>query len=80
MGCCWGAWVWPPFHEGGLSEVVALLLLPAVCTGVMIAAEAHSAEVNCIAFNPLNPNILATGSADKTVSSAHTAGAERGET
>ncbi|GIL46834.1 hypothetical protein Vafri_3710 [Volvox africanus] len=35
--------------------------------GVMIAAEAHTAEVNCIAFNPLNPNILATGSADKTV-------------
>lgn len=26
------------------------------------------AEVNCLAFNPLNPNILATGSADKTVS------------
>ncbi len=37
------------------------------CPGVMVAAEAHSAEVNCIAFNPLNPNILATGSADKTV-------------
>mmetsp|Transcript_16441 Transcript_16441/g.35544 ORF Transcript_16441/g.35544 Transcript_16441/m.35544 type:complete len:418 (+) Transcript_16441:210-1463(+) len=34
---------------------------------VMVAAEAHVAEVNCIAFNPLNPNILATGSADKTV-------------
>jgi histone-binding protein RBBP4 len=26
------------------------------------------AEVNCLAFNPMNPNILATGSADKTVS------------
>jgi histone-binding protein RBBP4 len=26
-----------------------------------------SQQVNCIAFNPLNPNILATGSADKTV-------------
>lgn len=34
---------------------------------VMVQAEAHVAEVNCIAFNPLNPNILATGSADKTV-------------
>lgn len=34
---------------------------------IMVAAEAHMAEVNCIAFNPLNPNILATGSADKTV-------------
>ncbi len=34
----------------------------------MVAAEAHVAEVNCLAFNPNNPNILATGSADKTVS------------
>lgn len=33
----------------------------------MVAAEAHSAEVNCIAFNPHNPHVLATGSADKTV-------------
>ena len=30
-------------------------------------AEAHTGEVNCLAFNPLNPNILATGSGDKTV-------------
>jgi len=29
--------------------------------------EAHSAEVNCLAFNPFNEFILATGSADKTV-------------
>jgi len=29
--------------------------------------EAHSAEVNCLAFNPENEYILATGSADKTV-------------
>ena len=35
--------------------------------GVMVAAEAHSAEVNCLAFNPFNPHLLATGSADKTV-------------
>jgi histone-binding protein RBBP4 len=35
--------------------------------GVMVAAEAHTAEVNCIAFNPHNPHVLATGSADKTV-------------
>lgn len=33
----------------------------------MVASEAHLAEVNCLAFNPNNPNILATGSADKTV-------------
>jgi histone-binding protein RBBP4 len=29
--------------------------------------EAHTAEVNCLAFNPFNEFILATGSADKTV-------------
>lgn len=29
--------------------------------------EAHSAEVNCISFNPFNEFIVATGSADKTV-------------
>lgn len=29
--------------------------------------EAHAAEVNCLAFNPVNEFILATGSADKTV-------------
>jgi histone-binding protein RBBP4 len=29
--------------------------------------EAHSAEVNCLAFNPYSEYILATGSADKTV-------------
>ena len=33
----------------------------------MVTAEAHTAEVNCLAFNPYNPHILATGSADKTV-------------
>jgi len=43
--------------------------LPASCFPELPPiAEAHIAEVNCIAFNPLNPNILATGSADKTVS------------
>jgi len=29
--------------------------------------EAHDAEVNCLAFNPVNEYVLATGSADKTV-------------
>eukprot|EP00887_Chlorella_sp_A99_P007667 scaffold20.g7667.t1 len=29
--------------------------------------EAHGAEVNCLAFNPFNEFIVATGSADKTV-------------
>ena len=29
--------------------------------------DAHDAEVNCLAFNPFNEHLLATGSADKTV-------------
>lgn len=29
--------------------------------------EAHSAEVNCLSFNPFNEFVVATGSADKTV-------------
>ena len=33
----------------------------------MCTAEAHTAEVNCLAFNPTNPHLLVTGSADKTV-------------
>lgn len=33
----------------------------------MHAGEAHTAEVNCLAFNPFNEYVLATGSADKTV-------------
>lgn len=36
-------------------------------SAVMVAAEVHAAEVNCLAFNPHNPHVLATGSADKTV-------------
>lgn len=29
--------------------------------------EAHTAEVNCVAFNPMEEWLLATGSADRTV-------------
>ena len=29
--------------------------------------DAHSKEINCVAFNPFSEHILATGSADKTV-------------
>lgn len=38
-----------------------------VRTGIVHAGEAHQAEVNCLAFNPFNEYVLATGSADKTV-------------
>ena len=32
-----------------------------------VVNKAHEADVNCVAFNPINEFILATGSADKTV-------------
>ena len=31
------------------------------------SVAAHTAEINCVAFNPFNEHILATGSADCTV-------------
>jgi WD40 repeat protein len=49
-------------YKGHALTVDALSVL-----GSMASSEAHVAEVNCLAFNPLNPHILATGSADKTV-------------
>jgi histone-binding protein RBBP4 len=33
---------------------------------ITLRAEAHKAEVNCLAFNPFNEFMLVTGSADKT--------------
>lgn len=38
-----------------------------VTTKATHCVEAHTAEVNCLAFNPFSEYILATGSADKTV-------------
>lgn len=46
---------------------VSVRALLSCAAGVMVACEAHMAEVNCLAFNPHNPHVLATGSADKTV-------------
>mmetsp|Transcript_2092 Transcript_2092/g.3133 ORF Transcript_2092/g.3133 Transcript_2092/m.3133 type:complete len:416 (-) Transcript_2092:494-1741(-) len=34
---------------------------------IIAKSQAHSAEVNCLSFNPFNSNILATGSSDKTI-------------
>ena len=34
---------------------------------VHVVDDAHEGDVNCIAFNPINEFVLATGSADKTV-------------
>lgn len=44
---------------------------PQMSAGVSKAVEAHSAEVNCLSFNPFNENVLITGSADKTVRISH---------
>jgi WD40 repeat protein len=54
-------------HPLTLTPVAALLRPAVPLAGVMVACEAHTAEVNCLAFNPHNPHVLATGSADKTV-------------
>ena len=32
-----------------------------------VVRNAHAGDVNCIAFNPINEFVLATGSADKSV-------------
>ena len=34
---------------------------------VHVVADAHEGDVNCVAFNPINEMLFATGSADKTV-------------
>ena len=57
--------------------IAGLLLQPAVSKAAIARAsasnkpshtvEAHTAEVNCLSFNPYSEFILATGSADKTV-------------
>ena len=36
------------------------------------AVDAHTAEVNCLSFNPYSEFILATGSADKVMTRTHT--------
>eukprot|EP00955_Chlamydomonas_euryale_P113823 366237-Chlamydomonas_euryale.AAC.3 len=49
---------------GSVSDDKQLILWDVrrpAASAVMLSAEAHMAEVNCLAFNPLNPNILATG-------------------
>jgi histone-binding protein RBBP4 len=60
-----------------LCLTLHLHLTSPLAADLMMSSEAHMAEVNCLAFNPMNPNILATGSADKTVSG--TEGWHRGQ-
>jgi len=37
------------------------------CFCFFLQVDAHTAEVNCLSFNPYSEFILASGSADKTV-------------
>lgn len=64
-----GVKLWQLCHAGYTRGCLAADTGACCCTcaGVMVACEAHTAEVNCLAFNPHNPHVLATGSADKTV-------------
>mmetsp|Transcript_9430 Transcript_9430/g.28365 ORF Transcript_9430/g.28365 Transcript_9430/m.28365 type:complete len:419 (+) Transcript_9430:257-1513(+) len=65
---------WHNSHEymfGSVGDDKKLVIwdtrAPSDDQSVVHAAEAHTAEVNCLAFNPFNEYVLATGSADKTV-------------
>uniref|UniRef100_A0A1X7UZY3 Histone-binding protein RBBP4-like N-terminal domain-containing protein n=1 Tax=Amphimedon queenslandica TaxID=400682 RepID=A0A1X7UZY3_AMPQE len=51
-------------HEGEVNSWDVRVSNTSKATHVV---EAHTAEVNCLAFNPYSEYILATGSADKTV-------------
>jgi histone-binding protein RBBP4 len=66
---------WHSKHEhifGSVGDDKQLLLWdtrkpPSDPSSRVSGVEAHQAEVNCLAFNPFNEFVLATGSADKTV-------------
>lgn len=64
---------WHSKHEylfGSVGDDKQLLIWDTRRAGTdspLHAVEAHTAEVNCLAFNPHNEWVLATGSADKTV-------------
>ncbi|KAK9805231.1 hypothetical protein WJX72_007327 [[Myrmecia] bisecta] len=61
---------WHQRHDymfGSVGDDKQLIIWDTRQSGVVQMHEAHSAEVNCLAFNPFNEYILATGSADKTV-------------
>ena len=64
---------WHSKHEhmfGSVGDDKQLLLWDTrkpASQATLSAHNAHQAEVNCLAFNPFNDYVLATGSADKTV-------------
>lgn len=58
-----------PHVFGSVGDDKALILWDARNPrGVTSRTDAHGAEVNCLHFNPFNEFVLATGSADRTVS------------
>ena len=64
---------WHSFHEnvfGSVGDDKQLILWDVRkpgTEGVVAGREVHTAEVNCLAFNPFNEYLVATGSADKKV-------------
>ena len=57
-------------HEnifGSVGDDKQLIIWDTRTRAVSQATQAHDAEVNCLAFNPVNEHGLATGSADATV-------------
>ena len=62
---------WHALHEeyfGSVGDDKMLIIWDRRIQGKTAnSVEAHSAEVNCISFNPFNNFLLATGSADHTV-------------
>ncbi|GBP96226.1 Probable histone-binding protein Caf1 [Eumeta japonica] len=63
---------WHLLHEsfGSVADDQKLMIWDTRCNNTSKPShtvEAHTAEVNCLSFNPYSEFILATGSADKTV-------------
>eukprot|EP01116_Phalansterium_solitarium_P025328 TRINITY_DN9636_c0_g1_i1.p1 TRINITY_DN9636_c0_g1~~TRINITY_DN9636_c0_g1_i1.p1 ORF type:complete len:419 (-),score=99.89 TRINITY_DN9636_c0_g1_i1:10-1266(-) len=62
---------WSCHHEnwfGSVGDDKKLILWDTRDGGkVLTTTDAHDGEVNCLAFNPFNSFVLATGSGDKTV-------------
>ena len=64
---------WHLLHEslfGSVADDQKLMVWDTrsnICTKPSHVVDAHTAEVNCLSFNPYSEYILATGSADKTV-------------
>lgn len=56
-----------PYIDCSYSASSLHIVFVFLAAAVHKECEAHSAEVNCLAFNPFNEYIVATGSADKTV-------------